>query len=160
MGSVRTSSSPKDGIRFRIDGSRPLLIVKVCVNGKGPFNFILDTGASLSVISPEVLKRAGPGGPLRSAKAFGATGSTDVKLTRIGQLRIGTVAIADIEVAVMDLDALSRTTRRKLGGIIGYNVLRRYRITIDYPKGVLFLRRPRSAVKPARLPARVHSRAR
>src|ERR1044072_815333 len=41
-------------VRFRIDRQRGLM-VRVWLNGSGPFNFVLDTGAGMNVISQRVV---------------------------------------------------------------------------------------------------------
>ena len=44
-------------IRFRLaGGAQPLILLPVQVNDRGPFDFILDTGAGTSLLSTELAK--------------------------------------------------------------------------------------------------------
>jgi predicted aspartyl protease len=120
-------------VSFRIGRSDPLIVVQGTANGAGPFNFVVDTGASMSVLTPGAARRAGVSGG-RRARASGAQGSMGATICRVRSLRVGDVEARNLQVAVVDLASLNRQTRLKIGGIIGHNFLRRYLITIDYPK--------------------------
>ena len=116
--------------------------MKVYVNDAGPFDFIFDTGASMTVISPATARAAGIGEGGRKAKALGANGQLDARVIRLRSLRIGSVETRNISGAIMSMASLNRTMKLRLGGIIGYNLLRRYRLTIDYPKRRVWLECP------------------
>jgi len=126
-------------IRFRLLRSGHLVIVKAWINETGPFNFILDTGASLTIISPEVAKQAGIQSQGQKATAIGAKGKIAARVVRLKSLRIGCVETRNLAVAVMNLITLSGPINLSLGGIIGYNLLRRYRLTLDYRTRTLSL---------------------
>ena len=120
---------------IRLLETDPLLVVEACIDGQGPFRFAVDTGASLTVISSVTAERAHlrlP--PDRSRRAVSAVGSAPATLLRLGCVQIGRLAIKNLQVAVMDLAALSRDAKLDLGGVIGRNVLARFRVTIDYRK--------------------------
>jgi clan AA aspartic protease (TIGR02281 family) len=129
-------------IRFRLCEPDHLILVKVYVNDAGPFDFIFDTGASMTVISPATARAAGIGEGGRKAKALGANGQLDARVIRLRSLRIGSVETRNISGAIMNMASLNRTMKLRLGGIIGYNLLRRYRLTIDYPKRRVWLECP------------------
>jgi predicted aspartyl protease len=120
------------GMRIRLDKNEPLIIVDAYVNNKGPFNLVVDTGASMTIISPAVARAAGVNQEGARAKATGATGNLDARVARLKSLKLGTNELNGINVAIMSLATLNRATRLRLGGIIGYNVLKRFQITIDY----------------------------
>ena len=130
------------GIPFRINRSDHLFVVKVYVNGYGPFDFLLDTGASLTVISPSTARAAGIGKGGRKVTATGLKGSIGATVVRLKSLRAGHWETTRLSTAIVDLSNLERTLKRKIGGIIGYNLLRRYRLTVDYPKRRLYLDGP------------------
>src|SRR2546428_14042823 len=47
-------------IKFRLaGGEQPLILLPGTVNGQGPFQFILDTGAGTSLLSPELAQKTG-----------------------------------------------------------------------------------------------------
>ncbi|HZM90865.1 MAG TPA: retropepsin-like aspartic protease [Blastocatellia bacterium] len=120
------------GMRLRLDKNEPLIIVDAYVNNKGPFNLVVDTGASMTIISPAVARAAGVNQEGARAKATGATGNLDARVARLKSLKLGSNELNGINVAIMSLATLNRATRLRLGGIIGYNVLKRFQITIDY----------------------------
>lgn len=60
-------------------------------------------------------------------------------MSRVESLAIGTAKLENLHVAIADLNALSQAAGVKLEGIIGYNFLKSFRVTIDYPKGLLRL---------------------
>jgi hypothetical protein len=119
-------------IPFRVLKPDHLIIIRGLVNGEGPFNFILDTGASMTVITPAVARAAGIMKGGRKAKAIGAKGSLDAKIVRLKSIRLGSLDTKSISAAIVNLATLSEPIKLDLGGIIGYNLLCRYRITIDY----------------------------
>jgi len=47
-------------VKFHLaGGAQPLILLPVSVNGQGPFEFILDTGAGTSLLSPELAQKIG-----------------------------------------------------------------------------------------------------
>ena len=121
-----------NGMRFRLDKKEPLIIIDPIINGKGPFSLVVDTGASMTIISPAVARASGVGDRGVRAIATGATGNLDVRVVKLKSLTLGSTELNSVQVAVMSLATLNRATRLRLGGIIGYNVLKRFRISIDY----------------------------
>jgi hypothetical protein len=135
-------------IRFRLFEPDHLMMVKVYVNEAGPFDFIFDTGASMTVISPATARAAGIGEGGRQAKAMGANkGQLDARVVRLRSVRIGTIDTRNIYGAIVTMAPLNRSMAVRVGGIIGYNLLRRYRITIDYPKRCVWLETPSDRTK-------------
>lgn len=127
------------GIHFRLSEPGHLILLKTYVNNAGPFAFILDTGASMTVISPLTARAAGIGHEGQKAKALGAGGGLDATVVRVVSMRVGPILPTKISVAIMCLREISRSINVKLGGIVGYNFLRRYCLTIDYSKRRLWL---------------------
>jgi hypothetical protein len=130
------------GIRFRINKTEPLIIIQGLVNGKGPYAFVVDTGASMTVVSPLVARRAGICLKGTKAKAAGVDGFLDATITTLRSLRIGALEATNLKVAIVSLAVLNRSTRLKLGGIIGYNILKHYQVIIDYPSKRIFFQSP------------------
>src|SRR5271166_1252399 len=129
MGKQNASSST---IPFRINPRAPLIVVKAIVNRKIPIDLIVDTGASLTILSRQVAKQAGIRLNGKRAKAAGPDGSQTVTLATVGLFSIGGIQVRNLKVAVMDFALLNRAASIKAGGILGYNLLKRYRVTIDY----------------------------
>ena len=121
----------------------PLIIVPVKLNGKGPFRFVLDTGASGSVVTPKAAKALGLHGS-GTAKAIGAGGSTDVMLTRLDSLELGGEKVTGLTLAIDEMKDVSAVVPN-LDGIVGYDFLRRFVLEIDYPASTLRLHAPAPA---------------
>ena len=119
-------------ITFRINKRAPLILVKGTINDQSSIDFIVDTGASLTMLSREVAKQAGIRLNGKRAKAAGPDGSQMVTLATVRLLRLGGIQVRNLRVAVMDFATLNRVASIKAGGILGYNLLKRYRVTIDY----------------------------
>jgi tetratricopeptide (TPR) repeat protein len=106
-------------------------------------NFILDTGASISVVSEALYSRAGlerfrqPG----RINVYGAAGlAQDIQMLLLPRLILGpTHARQNVYAAVLDMDPINETSGFEQTGIVGGNVLRFYRVTFDFTRGVVVL---------------------
>jgi predicted aspartyl protease len=129
-------------VAFRLAGPvKPLVLVPVFVNGRGPHAFVLDTGASATVLSPD-LAAALRIETVASEPMTGAGGVLQATLGRVSSLTVGSAALQDVSVMVADfLTELGNVVGEKLDGVLGYNFLRHFRVTLDYPNGVLWLMR-------------------
>ena len=113
--------------------AKPLILVDVHANGRGPFQFAIDTGTSTTAITPELAKQLGikssPIGPVTTGGA-----QVDVTAGKLQSFQIGGAKIDNMAVVVADFFAmLSDAIGAKLDGIVGYNFLRNYKVVIDYP---------------------------
>jgi len=114
--------------------AKRLIILPVYVNDHGPFGFILDTGAGQSMLSRHAVKRLKlKSSPLRE-KGLGAGGTVALRSTVVDSLKLADVSLTDREVRVIDQSRISRALGKQIYGIIGYDVLCDYVITIDYKK--------------------------
>jgi predicted aspartyl protease len=114
---------------------KPLLLLETMVDGKGPFRFVLDTGAGGTIVSPELAKKLNitPIEPKKQRKAIGAGGQVGVRMGQVRSFQVAEVRREGLHVAIMDLAGISQAVETELDGIIGYNFLKQYRVTIDYP---------------------------
>jgi predicted aspartyl protease len=76
------------------------IVVPVTINGKGPFRFVVDTGASRSTVSPALARALGLQ-PQNSLRLNGITGTADVPAVTIEHLQAGELTIADGEYPVI-----------------------------------------------------------
>src|SRR3982074_1794258 len=138
--------SPKSAkAKFHLPGgAQPLILLPVKVNGRGPFEFILDTGAGTSLLSPEVAKQLKVK-VLSSKEGHSAGGKVAVSLAKVDSLAVGEAKLDDVDVGIVDLSHIGKTIGAKIDGDLGYNFLKHFRVTINYrdceirfddPKGV------------------------
>jgi len=135
-----SGSQPRAQVKFRIaHPAKPLILVETMVNGAGPFQFALDTGTSTSLLSPELARAFS----IKSESVPGMTGAGGQIAARVGlleSLAIEEAAIKNVHVMVSDvLTMLGQATGARLDGIIGYNYLKEFKVTIDYPREILRL---------------------
>ena len=128
-----TTLSPKSArVKFHLaGGAQPLILVPVQVNGQGPFEFILDTGAGTSLLSSDLAKKLDIK-VLGSKQGQSAGGAVSVSLAKIDSLGVGETSLEDIDVGIVDLSHIGKTIGAKVDGDLGYNFLKHFRILIDY----------------------------
>jgi predicted aspartyl protease len=134
------SSGASERISFRVTEGHPLLLVEASINERGPYKLVIDTGASMTMISrrtarnARVARRAAPG-----AYALTAGGRSEVEIGRVEDLRVGSVRVRDVDVGIMTLAVISKAVGVRVDGVLGYNALNTFRLTIDYPGGYMLL---------------------
>jgi predicted aspartyl protease len=107
-----------------------------------PVNFIIDTGASVTVVSKALAERAGFERFAQSGyiKVYGAAGLADnIQTVLLPRVTLGAQTWQNIYAAVLDMDAINETAGFEQTGIVGGNILRRYRVTFDFTRGVIRL---------------------
>jgi len=103
-------------------------------------NFIIDTGATVSVISQRAaaLERFAEFIQPDRMRVFGAAGvAEDVKMAMLPKLAIGSYARERVNAAVLDLDPINETAGFQQNGILGGNFLRHFRVVFDFQRGIL-----------------------
>lgn len=99
------------------------VVIRVKIDGKGPFNFVVDTGCPVLVISTEAAKKAG----LASEKGVGVIG----KLEFEGGLSLDKVkARVETPFQIEGMNSMG-LPGVELHGLMGYTVLAKYKIEID-----------------------------
>jgi aspartyl protease len=116
-------------------GRDTIALVPVWVNGRGPYPFALDTGASQSLIDTSLVRRL----HLRvvgSRPLHGITGGGKGQVVQIGNWRAGGVRLPKDTIGSFKLlDGQSG-----VAGLLGSDVLSRYgKIAVDYDHDVLLL---------------------
>jgi hypothetical protein len=103
------------------------ILVRAKINGKGPFNFIVDTGAPALFVSVPVAKKLG----IKSdAKGWGTFDRFEIEGGVVLKKVKGRVE-TPFQVEGMNGLGLAGV---ELHGMIGYNVLARYRMEIDFTR--------------------------
>jgi predicted aspartyl protease/Flp pilus assembly protein TadD len=106
------------------------------------FNFIVDTAASITVISEKLAEREPVSSLLQSSKmrVFGAAGITeDVKLVRLPKVTLGLTALEKINAAVLDLEPVNETAGFTQSGILGGNFLSHFCVYFDFARSIIRL---------------------
>jgi predicted aspartyl protease/thioredoxin-like negative regulator of GroEL len=107
-----------------------------------PFNFIIDTGATVTVVSEKLaaLEEAQPFIKASRMRVYGAAGvADDVKMALLPKVVVGSYSREKIDAVVLDLEPVNETAGFLQSGILGGNFLRFYRVVFDFYKGVVRL---------------------
>jgi predicted aspartyl protease len=119
-------------VSFRLaGGAQPLILLPVRVNDRGPFDFILDTGAGTSLLSSDLAKQLEVS-VIGSKDGQSAGGKVSVSLAKLDSLAVGKAKLRDVDVGIVDLAQIGNTIGAKIDGDLGYNFLKHFRVTIDY----------------------------
>lgn len=127
---VRTTSSGFISGEIRVEG-----IDK-------PLNFIIDTGATISVVSERLADQEDLASYIQPTRmrVFGAAGvSEDVKTVLLPRVMWGRLVRENISAAVLDLEPLNETAGFTQTGILGANFLRHFRVSFDFQRGLIRL---------------------
>jgi len=134
-----------DGVEMSEDGFVPLpvercgsyFVIEARVNDRGPYLFLLDTGATTSVVSrrladehPEAERDA-----LTTVRdSTGAVGRID-SAVHIRDFHAGPLRLERLDALVMDLDTVQHAFGGRLDGILGYPAFRDMTVRFDYRAG-------------------------
>jgi tetratricopeptide (TPR) repeat protein len=107
-----------------------------------PFNFIIDTGATVSVVAEKLAALDELSGYVQASnlRVFGAAGiAENVKVLVLPRIVIGTFQQERLNTAVLDLEPVNETAGFQQNGILGGNFLSHFRISFDFQRGVIRL---------------------
>lgn len=102
---------------------------------EAPLNFIVDTGASVSVISDELAALTEVNKYISDEKmrVVGAAGVTEgVSAFLLPRVTFGSHSREKIKAIALDLDIINETSGFEQAGILGGNFLKNYRLTFDF----------------------------
>jgi predicted aspartyl protease/Flp pilus assembly protein TadD len=114
---------------------------EVTIEGiKQPLNFIIDTGATVSVLSERAaeLDEAVEFIQENRMRVFGAAGvSENVKIALLPKVVLGSFSREKINAAVLDLEPINETAGFQQSGILGGNFLRHFRVIFDFQRAII-----------------------
>lgn len=121
------------------------LFVRCLVNGDQEGEMVIDTGASKTVMDRSFVKQY-QGVELNDDEihSSGLGGDQiDAEMVRIESLRIGSLEVKDLCLALIDLSGINQMyekyCQRRISGLLGSDFLLQNRACIDYNRSVLLL---------------------
>lgn len=124
----------RPAVPLAIDGHGGIL-VDVRVNGAGPFKFILDTGASRSVVSDELARELAA--PVVAKSAVVTSAGSEMHFV----VRLASIELASARADALLAPVISSTRLAQLGrgvrGLLGQDFLSGFNYTLDYRRGRL-----------------------
>ena len=130
-----SASGDRDVSTIRMDRSRGGWIADVVLNDSRRARFLVDTGASVTVLSPELADVLGiaPSSRSRVMRLQTLAGETEAPIVMIPSLRVGDLEARDVIAVIHETAGLD--------GILGNTFLARYTVTLDARQGLLTVRR-------------------
>lgn len=135
------SATPAAGeMSFSFQGAGDAaIVVPVRLNGQGPYDFVLDTGATLTCLDTALAREL----DLPEARGVVGRGATlgssgGVEVYRLDSLAIGDATVNDLMACALDLEHI-RGAGLDVDGLVGLNVLKQYTMTIDFDRRMLRL---------------------
>ena len=127
---------------FPFDWREGMIFIPVRLNGSKPLSFVLDSGSAKTLVDRTLaaslgLKASGSG----SIQGAGA-GRIPIEFVPDVSVGLPGVECAGFELSTADLKPLETSVGAKVDGIIGYELLRRLVVTVDYETRTLTLTRP------------------
>lgn len=140
-----TLSSPLVQLPAQLLGN--LFVVEAKWDKAGPYRFVVDTGSSVTLMSPMLVKRYGveePAGDARlvrdRVRVAGADGGfLELPAAAVSRLELGEARFENVPVLVYDCAVLSAQLGVRIDGVLGFPLFRETLLTLDYPGRRLLL---------------------
>lgn len=112
------------------------LLIEVKWDRFGPYHFLVDTGSSVTLVTPALARRY-PGRTVPPAAATTVRGADGriLELPRgsLRRLELGEARFEDLDVLVYDCAPLSAHLGVRIDGVLGFPLFREVLLTLDYP---------------------------
>lgn len=116
-----------------------LALVPVSIGEEGPFLFVFDTGASMSVISPSLRSELGfQETDGRQLQITGASGDEQFQSLELEAVDVMGHRVEDLEVVVINIEPYEHSDL-PYAGILGQDFLQQFDFVYDLPGGELIL---------------------
>jgi hypothetical protein len=126
---ARLQASSPESVPFEMINN--LIFIKVQVNNSKPLSFILDTGASGSVINASRAKELGLSLEGETEATTGG-GSVEATFAKGVTLSLSGVVIPGLTLTAIGLNGLEAGLGQNVDGILGFEIFNRYVVEIDY----------------------------
>jgi predicted aspartyl protease len=120
---------------------------------KGPYHFLIDTGASVTLVSPLLAQRYGtPIKTLNGERSQVAVKSSEGELAQLDAVSIKRIDLGDVHfdyvtALVYDCTAISVHLGIRIDGILGFPLFRDVLLVLDYPRQRVLLVSPKGAAE-------------
>jgi predicted aspartyl protease len=128
-GSAAAQTGSDASVNLRIkDGCR--MVVPVSINGRGPYDFLLDTGAAMTMVDERVAHDLGFR-PMTRVRLVTFTGAPTMPMARVETISVGLESLSDMKVLYFDLRKLF-SFGYGIRGVLGQDFLSRFNYLISY----------------------------
>jgi Aspartyl protease len=133
---AQTADTTSVPIRM-VDGTP---VVQVRLNGKGPYDFILDTGSNRTAIQPRILAQLSVPLQDRVDVDTALDGSIHERRATIESISVGDVSVSQMYVDTFNSKLFSQK-HQHIAGLLGESFLKHFDILLDNDKKILVLDR-------------------
>jgi predicted aspartyl protease len=112
------------------------ILVPVVLNGAGPFEIVLDTGAELTTISPEIAQKVGASRVEGSITVAGVGGTSQAELAQVQSIAVGSAQVNEFSFVTLDL---SKNLGGSAIGLLGQDFLNHFVMELDVEQNRLLL---------------------
>lgn len=107
-----------------------LIVIPVTINGSGPHDFLLDTGSTTTLVTPEFARQLRLR-PIDRIELVTVAGSQILVRSQLERMSVGAQTAMGVETLISELREV-RAADPKLCGVLGQNFLARFNYLIDY----------------------------
>lgn len=139
LGPATQSGTPTSGTTVPIkvehgQQGQALVLLQVKINGQGPFNFALDTGASSSLVDRAVARQTGLKRAGSNETISGVGGSQQAIPVDVTRWSVGSLTLPHAQIDAATLPG----AQQSLQGLVGSDIWNQFgRVTIDYSASTL-----------------------
>ncbi|CAM6089213.1 unnamed protein product [Calypogeia fissa] len=135
-------------LRNTANSPKNYILIPLKINSKGPFNFILDTGSTVTLVQPTVVTynlQLTPTPAQQSLALFGG-GLSDQKVMSIdfSEVELGNHSMKNVSALLMDQNMLQGWDP-SIAGLLGLNILSQFDVEFDFKRELLVFHAPGAA---------------
>jgi len=129
---------------FAFDWRKGMIFVPVRLNGSRPLSFVLDTGSTRNIVDRTLAKSLGLKASGTGSMQGAGAGRIPVAFIRDVSIGLPGLKSTGYELSTADLRPLEASLGVRVDGILGYEIFRRFVVTVDYEAKRLTLTLPES----------------
>jgi Aspartyl protease len=139
-----TTGTPPVPLTVVRPGGGPVLLAPVCVDGRGPYPFVLDTGAGASLVTPQLVRALHLHGAGSTPQAVGIGCTAARRRVYVDSWAVGEVPLSGQPVLTAAIPGFGFS--QQPAGLLGSDVLSRFgAIRIDYMARTLTVLAPEAS---------------
>jgi len=141
---IKNTFANGDEASFPIQFRQGMIFVPVRLNGSKPLSFVLDTGSTRMLIDRTLANGLGLKATGQGSLQGAGTGRIPIEFVPNVTIVFGGLESTGYEFSTADLLPLEASLGVKVDGILGYELFRRFVVTIDYESKTLTLTLPKA----------------
>ena len=130
-------------VPFRLAGpTEAAIVVEVEVNGQGPYDLVLDTGATFTCLDETLAQELELPEERVMGVGAGLGGTGQMRVVRLESVKVGEATARDLLGCAVDLQHLQQLPGMDVDGLLGLNFLKSFHVTLDFERQILRLEAP------------------